>query len=79
MPESTITSKGQITVPGKIRKALGLEPGTKVSFWMREDGVVEMQPEMIDLLSLQGSLKPNIKGVSIEDMEEAIAQEATSK
>jgi antitoxin PrlF len=37
---STISSKGQITVPAKVRSRLGLRPGTVVTFEMREDSVV---------------------------------------
>ena len=36
-PESTVTRKGQITVPVAIRKALGIESGDRVSFVL-EDG-----------------------------------------
>jgi AbrB family looped-hinge helix DNA binding protein len=37
---STISSKGQITVPMKVREKLGLLPGTAVRFELREDGVL---------------------------------------
>ena len=37
--QSTISSKGQITVPATIRSELGLSPGTKVEFELREGGV----------------------------------------
>jgi antitoxin PrlF len=37
--KSTISSKGQITVPVEIRDQLGLRPGTVVSFELREGGV----------------------------------------
>ncbi len=37
---STISSKGQITVPVAIRQALGLRPGTLVSFEQRPDGAL---------------------------------------
>jgi AbrB family looped-hinge helix DNA binding protein len=30
--ETTITSKGQITIPARIRRKLGLEPGMKLQF-----------------------------------------------
>jgi hypothetical protein len=30
MPHSTVTSKGQTTIPGKIRKALRIKPGDKL-------------------------------------------------
>ena len=33
---STISSKGQITVPHEIRKRLGLEPGDRVEFVMEK-------------------------------------------
>jgi antitoxin PrlF len=37
---STISSKGQITVPQEIRKRLGLEPGDRVEFVVEEDRTV---------------------------------------
>jgi antitoxin PrlF len=79
MTESTLTSKGQITIPKKVRDALGLEVGDRVSFRVREDGVVEMVPETLDVMVLFGLLKPKKKGVSLEDMEEAISREASGK
>jgi AbrB family looped-hinge helix DNA binding protein len=38
--KSTISSKGQITVPVELRERLGLTPGTAVAFELREDGVL---------------------------------------
>jgi antitoxin PrlF len=40
---STISSKGQITVPQEIRKRLGLAPGDRVEFVMEQDRTV-MRP-----------------------------------
>jgi antitoxin PrlF len=37
---STISSKGQLTVPQEIRKRLGLEPGDRVEFVMEPDCTV---------------------------------------
>ena len=37
--KSTISSKGQITVPADIRYRLGLRPGTRVEFELRDGGV----------------------------------------
>ena len=37
---STISSKGQITVPQEIRKRLGLETGDRVEFVVEEDRTV---------------------------------------
>lgn len=77
MPTSTMTSKGQITIPKEVREAVGLDTGQRVSFLVREDGVVELRPENVDLLSLCGSIKPAVRGVTLEDMEEAIHRGAT--
>ncbi|MFL6233750.1 MAG: AbrB/MazE/SpoVT family DNA-binding domain-containing protein [Thermoanaerobaculia bacterium] len=38
--KSTVSSKGQITLPVEIRDQLGLEPGVVVSFEVREGGVL---------------------------------------
>ncbi|HEU5251463.1 MAG TPA: AbrB/MazE/SpoVT family DNA-binding domain-containing protein [Thermoanaerobaculia bacterium] len=38
--KSTISAKGQITVPKGVRDRYALEPGTEVEFEMREDGAL---------------------------------------
>jgi antitoxin PrlF len=73
MRYSTMTSKGQITVPKAIRDALKLETGDRVQFRLRDDGVVEMLPETGNLIALFGILKPlNGEHVTVEGMERAI-------
>ena len=73
MRYSTITSKGQITIPKSIRTALQLESGDRVQFRLRDDGVVEMLPETGDLIALFGILKPpKGKHVTIDGMQRAI-------
>jgi antitoxin PrlF len=44
---STISSKGQITVPQEIRKRLGLEPGDRVEFVV-EEGRTVLRPARSD-------------------------------
>jgi len=41
---STMTSKGQVTVPKRLRDYLGLEPGAEVEFELRPDGDVVVRP-----------------------------------
>ena len=38
--KSTISSKGQVTVPVEVRDKLGLSPGTEVEFELRRNGVL---------------------------------------
>ena len=40
---STMTSKGQVTIPKNIRDALGLGPGSAVEFAVGKDGEVVLQ------------------------------------
>ena len=73
MPRSTLTSKGQITVPKAVREALRLGEGDRVAFEIRGDGVVELRAESGDLMDSFGSLKPKAgKHVSLQVMERAI-------
>ena len=40
MEEATMTSKGQIVVPARLRRRYGLKPGVKVYFIEREDEIL---------------------------------------
>ncbi|MBP7538091.1 MAG: type II toxin-antitoxin system PrlF family antitoxin, partial [Ottowia sp.] len=40
---TTITVKGQVTVPKHIRDALGLVPGTQVGFALNDEGDVVLR------------------------------------
>jgi AbrB family looped-hinge helix DNA binding protein len=40
MLKSSISSKGQVTVPAEVRERLGLAAGTAVTFELRPDGVL---------------------------------------
>jgi antitoxin PrlF len=77
MSMAAVKSEGQITIPREVRKALGLNPGHRVTFQVRKDGVVEMRRDSVDLMSLYGILDPAVKGVTLADMEEAIHRGAT--
>jgi AbrB family looped-hinge helix DNA binding protein len=73
--EATVTSKGQITIPADVRKAMGLEPGERVVFSRLEDGTTVMRAKTRTLSDLKGLLKssrprgaPSKTKVSIADM-----------
>jgi antitoxin PrlF len=40
---TTVTRKGQVTVPKQIRDALGINPGTQVAFEVNKDGEVVLR------------------------------------
>lgn len=54
---STITSKGQVTVPVEIRRALGLKPQDKIIFRVVQ-GKVEVEPLPMTLEEAYGSVSP---------------------
>jgi antitoxin PrlF len=70
MSEATITSKGQVTIPADIRKALGLSAGERVVFTRLDDGTTVMRAKTRSLNDLKGLLKPAVgkRKVAIEDM-----------
>jgi antitoxin PrlF len=72
MSTSTLTSKGQTTIPKDVRKRLNLHPGDRLEFVIDEDGRVLLLPASIDASELAGMLKPPVRLVSVEDMNRAI-------
>ncbi|MBX2998082.1 MAG: AbrB/MazE/SpoVT family DNA-binding domain-containing protein [Caldilineaceae bacterium] len=54
---STVTSKGQVTVPVEIRRALGLKAQDKLLFRI-VDGKVELAPLPMSLADAYGSVPP---------------------
>lgn len=54
---TTMTQRGQITVPAEIRHLLGLKPRDKVAFAV-EDGEVRLIPVSFTVASAYGSVEP---------------------
>lgn len=57
---STVTSKGQVTIPKKIRMFLKIEPSDKIDFSV-ENGQVILKP-VKTLQNFSGSVPPKGKG-----------------
>ena len=77
MHTSTITSKGQVTIPVEMRKMLGLDPGKRVAFRL-EDGHITLEAVRDDVTAAFGMLKAD-RHVSIEEMDQAVAESAASR
>jgi AbrB family looped-hinge helix DNA binding protein len=43
--DATVTSKGQVTIPKRIRERLGLDAGTELEFTVNEDGSLTVRPK----------------------------------
>lgn len=59
MFNTTVTQKGQVTIPSAIRKMTGIQSQQRVTVTTDGENVV-IKPA-IDFFSLRGSLKTNIK------------------
>ena len=69
MTESTITSKGQTTVPAQVREQLGAVAGTRLVWHVMPDGSIIVRAKTRSLRDMAGMLKaPKGKKVSIDDM-----------
>ncbi|HEV7234725.1 MAG TPA: AbrB/MazE/SpoVT family DNA-binding domain-containing protein [Ktedonobacteraceae bacterium] len=72
---SSITSKGQVTIPAEVRTYLGLQANDKVAFVIDDNGAVRLKapryPHISSLRGAAGSLK---KQLTWQEMQQ-IAQE----
>lgn len=76
MPASTITSKGQITLPKQIRERLQVAPGDRIDFVIEDNGLVVVRPTRSRLKQLRGMLRNRKrKPISLEQMDAALARE----
>jgi antitoxin PrlF len=75
---ATITSKGQITIPARVRQALGLEAGDRVEFVEQAKGQFAIVAATHSVQELKGLFqRKQGKPVSIEEMNAAIARRAS--
>jgi len=75
MPTATITSKGQLTIPVQVRKALGVNSGDRIEFVELEKGQFAIIPATRSLQELNGLFKGRRKtAATVEEMDEAIAK-----
>lgn len=78
MATATVTSKGQITIPAKVREALGLDSGDRVEFVEIAKNQFAIIPAKGSVRELRGLFRGQLKKpVSIEDMNRAIARGAS--
>jgi antitoxin PrlF len=76
MSQATITSKGQVTIPVKVRAALGVEAGDRIEFVEIEKGQFAVVAATGTARKLKGLVPKPPAPVSIEDMNRAILAHA---
>jgi len=81
MITSTVSSKGQVTIPKKIREFLKVEKFDKIVFIPLEDGKVMITSKQTPVSELFGMLKHRKlqQPVSVEEMEIEIRKKRTER
>ena len=73
---STLTSKGQVTIPVEVRRLLGLKTKDKIAFVIEDEGSVRLAvpryPNIASLRGAAGSMKkplswPQMRQIARED------------
>jgi AbrB family looped-hinge helix DNA binding protein len=78
MPHSKVTSKGQTTIPGKIRKALRIKPGDQLEYVVQGDhATIRVDPGTRSLKGVLASKKG--KNMSFAQIREAAARAAIGR
>jgi AbrB family looped-hinge helix DNA binding protein len=79
MPSSTVTSKGQLTLPKEVRERLGVRQGDRVEFRTDRSGRVWVEPATQDLMRLRGMFGPVERVRTQEELDEAIRRGAAGE
>jgi antitoxin PrlF len=80
MATSTLTSKGQVTIPKAIRERLALSEGDTLEFTIDERGRIVVRPRNSDegVCGVLRDFAPT-EPVTVEDMKEAVRQRSARK
>ncbi len=75
---SKITTKGQTTIPKKIRERLNLQVGDRVLF-LEKDGEIVLQPVTQTLRDRRGSVEPRKEPENFEDVREDVKKRVAER
>jgi len=71
---TTLTAKGQVTLPKSLRERLRLSPGDRIEFVVDDDGSVRLLVKQGSIQRLRGMLPRPEQPVSLEEMDEAVRE-----
>ena len=82
MAETTMTSKGQVTIPKSVRTQLDLKPGVKMDVQVEEDGSMRIRPKNLkfrDVFGMLATKSTSRKPVTVEEMNAGMARAVRKK
>jgi AbrB family looped-hinge helix DNA binding protein len=78
MPISTLTKKGQVTIPKEIRDILGVKGNDGVMFF-KKDGDIIVKRVKGDIFDLRGTLRHLKKSENLENIRKIIRKSIAKK
>jgi AbrB family looped-hinge helix DNA binding protein len=75
---STVTQKGQVTIPLAVHQALGIKPHDRVLFRV-QNGRVELLPSPMTLEAVYGAVKPISKPETFEELRRIARKERLAR
>jgi len=82
MNETTVTTKGQVTIPAEIRARLGIKPRDRVTFELNGD-TATLKKARSGIAAGYGSIKPRSRPEDFrklrEEFERGVAEEVMSE
>ena len=71
---TTVTSKGQVTIPGELRRALNIKPKDRVAFEL-VDGEIRLRPAKSAVEANYGAVKPINRPEDFHKMRQEVEEE----
>ena len=75
---TTITQRGQVTIPAEVRRLLGLKPRDTVTFAI-DDNEVRLKPASFTLESAFGSVPPPTSGEEFKAISRSVREEKVER
>jgi AbrB family looped-hinge helix DNA binding protein len=79
MSESTVSSKGQVTIPKAIRLRMHLKTGDRLRFVVESDGTVRLAAATRDVSTLRDILPRPKRRATVDEMQAAVRRRAARR
>ena len=76
--KSVISRKGQVTIPAKVRKALGLKPGDRILYKVVDDKA-ELIPVKGTILDAAGTVRPKKRPENFAKIRETVKKRVSKQ
>ena len=81
MDTAKVTSKGQVTIPKRVRSLMAIETGDRLAFDLDESGSLRVSRVRSEKRPLKGFLSKHVKGARVDEerVRAALRERAAAK